>query len=154
MRNLDEIHDLFLNEENYHSIKSIELRKELFALQLIGLAQLHCFDVQVIKGFVIIPFEKPHKYILDLIKTISYVCRDRHVEFEINRRHQFRIEETLFEFANFEKASEYEFSSKKDNECVFQDWEEVDRNARTYYSMEALIGAMSPGVGFQINHCE
>lgn len=68
MRNLDEIHDLFLNEENYHSIKSIELRKELFALQLIGLAQLHCFDVQVIKGFVIIPFEKPHKYILDLIK--------------------------------------------------------------------------------------
>lgn len=38
MRNLDEIHDLFLNEENYHSIKSIELRKELFALQLIGLA--------------------------------------------------------------------------------------------------------------------
>lgn len=24
MRNLDEIHDLFLNEENYHSVKSQE----------------------------------------------------------------------------------------------------------------------------------
>lgn len=137
MIDINRLHTLFFKEEGYE-------RKEghttLFVWQLIGLAETDAFSYKKINDRIMIPYNKSLVKIFRILTMIKYTCQANDIDFSISRQLRFVIKSTAFEFfeipfeyslkedpdlASFVNSVEYKymFSSMKDNDAVFQEWE-------------------------------
>lgn len=146
MTDIDRLHRLFLNENECGRCSG---HTTLFAWQLIGIAQLNCFDWQKIKQQVWIPFSKPHLYVFDIIRTVGRICNEEHIDFCKNDKHQFAIYHTVFEFYNVRGTTfgkrilppegyDYWFCSYEDNDALWQDYEQNNDDM-----MNGIVAAIS-----------
>lgn len=135
---IEQLHRLFLNEDKYPGRR--EGHTTLFIWQLIGIAELNCYNWNKIHQPVWIPFNKPVGHILHTIDMIGKICYENAIDYAKNSSHQFVIYNTLFNFYQVDdipfwkqvnapyESYEYYISSREDNDCMWREWEMTTQN--------------------------
>lgn len=124
-KEIDSLHESFLKDE---------YTKEIFAWDLIGIAQLESYNWKKTGKPFLIPFNKFPTDALEFLDYLERLCKKNGIDFARNERHEFVIEHTAFMFYHIEgfnaflyknvrkPVSEeiYWFSDVKDNVLIYK----------------------------------